>query len=129
MAHQGDEIINPRTGQHMIFRQTGRETGGALLQIETINPPPGQPEPEHVHVLQESSAEVLAGTLHFSVRGDVHVVRAGEKFVIPPYTPHCFWNEGRGDARAIQEFRPVSRTDAFFESLFGMARDGKLNEK
>lgn len=128
MAYQGDEIVNPRTGQRMIFRQTARETGGAFLQIETVNPPHTAMEPEHVHVLQESSATVLTGALHFSVRGEVRVVRAGETIVIPPKTPHRFWNEGEVDAHAIQEFRPALRTDTFFESLFGMAGDGKLNE-
>jgi quercetin dioxygenase-like cupin family protein len=129
LANQGDEIVNPRTGQRMIFRQTARETGGAFLQIETINPPHGAPEPEHVHVVQESRAEVLSGTLYFSVRGEVRAVRAGETIVITQGAPHRFWNEGEIDAHAIQEFRPALRTDAFFESFFGMARDGKQNEK
>ncbi|HKG26725.1 MAG TPA: cupin domain-containing protein [Thermomicrobiales bacterium] len=129
MVHTGQEIVNPRTGQRMIFRQTARDTNGALLQIETVNPPHGSAEPEHVHVRQESSAEVLAGALHFRVRGEVRVVRAGEKIVIPPNTPHNFWNEGEEEARAIQEFRPALRTEDFFETLFGLARDGKLDEK
>lgn len=122
----GDEIVNPRTGQRMIFRRTAAETGGTLLQIETFNPP-GPAEPEHVHPHQESNARVLAGALHFSVRGRVQVVRAGETIVIPANTPHYFWNEGEEVAHAIQEFRPASRTEEFFETYFGLARDGKLN--
>jgi quercetin dioxygenase-like cupin family protein len=129
MAQAGQEIVNPRTGQRMIFRRTARDTGGALLQIETVNPPHGAPEPEHVHVQQESSAAVLSGTLHFRVRDEVRVVRAGETIVIPADTPHRFWNEGPEEARAIQEFRPALRTEDFFETLFGLARDGKLDEK
>lgn len=129
MAHAGKEIINPRTGQRMIFLQTAKDTGGALLQIETVNPPHGPAEPAHVHVRQESSAEVLAGVLHFRVRDDERVVRAGQKIVIPPNTPHSFWNGGEEEARAIQEFRPALRTEDFFETLFALARDGKLNDK
>jgi quercetin dioxygenase-like cupin family protein len=129
MAYAGQEIVNPRTGQRMVFRQTAADTGGALLQIETVNPPHGSAEPAHVHVRQESSAEVLTGALSFRVRGDVRVVRAGEKIVIPPDTPHNFWNEGEEDARAVQEFRPALRTEDFFATLFGLARDGKLDEK
>ena len=129
MAHAGERIVNPRTGQQMIFRQTAGETGGELLRIESVNPPHGPAEPEHVHPRQESSAEVLAGTLHFRVRGDVRVVRAGEKIVIPANAPHHFWNEGDEDARCIQEFRPALRTDLFFETYFALARDGKLDEK
>lgn len=129
MAHAGERIVNPRTGQEMLFRQTARDTDGALLRIESVNPPRGPAEPEHVHPKQESSAEVLAGALHFSVRGKVRVVRAGEKIMIPPNTPHFFWNEGEQDARAIQEFRPATRTEHFFETLFDLAQDGKLDEQ
>jgi quercetin dioxygenase-like cupin family protein len=124
----GDEIVNPRTGQRMIFRQTAGDTGGALLQIETFNPR-GPAEPEHVHPFQESNARVLAGALHFSVRGRVRVVRAGETIVIPANVPHYFWNEGEEVAQAIQELRPALRTEDFFETYFALARDGKLNEQ
>ncbi|MFN8512210.1 MAG: cupin domain-containing protein [Chloroflexia bacterium] len=122
----GEEIVNPRTGQRMIFRQTAGDTGGALLRIETFNPR-GPAEPEHVHPLQESNARVLAGALHFNVRGRVQVVRAGETIVIPANTPHNFWNDGEEVAQAIQEFRPALRTEDFFETYFALARDGKLN--
>ncbi len=127
MTRTCEEIVNPRTGQHMIFRQTAADTDGKLLQIETVNPP-GPAEPLHVHPFQESSAEVLAGTLHFRVFDDVHVVTAGEKIVIPANTPHHFWNEGPDDARAIQEFRPALRTEDFFETYFALARDDKLGK-
>jgi quercetin dioxygenase-like cupin family protein len=113
----------------MIFRKTARDTGGALFQVETINPPHGPAEPEHIHIRQESSAEVVSGALHFSVRGKEQIVRAGEKIVIPANTPHYFWNEGDEDARALQEFRPALKTELFFETLFGLARDGKLTDK
>ena len=122
----GDEIVNPRTGQRMIFRQTAADTSGALVQIETFNPR-GPAEPEHVHPLQESNARVLAGALHFSIRGKVRVVRAGETIVIPSNTPHYFWNEGEEVAHSMQELRPALRTEDFFETYFALAREGKLN--
>ena len=124
----GDEIVNPRTGQRMIFRQAAGETGGALLQIETFNPR-GPAEPEHVHPHQESNARVLAGALHFSIRGQEQVVRAGETIVIPANVPHYFWNAGEEVAHAIQEMRPALRTEDFFETYFALARDGKLDER
>ena len=125
--NSGDEILNPRTGQRMIFRQTAANTGGALLQIETFNPR-GPAEPEHVHPHQESNARVLAGTLHFSIRGKVRAVRAGETIIIPANVPHYFWNEGEEVAHAIQELRPALRTEDFFETYFALVRAGKLNE-
>jgi quercetin dioxygenase-like cupin family protein len=129
MAHTSLNISNPRTGQQMTFLQTARDTGGALLQVETINPPNRAPEPEHVHPRQESRAEVLEGALHFSVQGATRVLTAGEKLTIPANTPHYFWNEGPGDARAIQEFRPALSIEDFFTTWFGLARDGKIDER
>ncbi|MBZ5201886.1 cupin domain-containing protein [Planomicrobium chinense] len=87
-------IINQQSGQRMIFRQTAKDTDGQLLEIESFNPPSTEKEPEHVHPKQESSAEVLSGTVHFSINGRIQIVKAGEKVVIPPGVPHYFWNEG-----------------------------------
>ena len=129
MAYAGEEIVNPRTGQRMIFRTTAADSNGALLRIETMNPAHSPAEPVHVHPCQESSAEVLSGALHFRVRGEDRIVGPGETIVIPPNVPHNFWNEGDVDARAIQEFRPALRTEAFFETYFGLARDGKLDQR
>lgn len=128
MARTGETFVNPCTGQRMRFCRTAGDGDGSVLQIETVNPP-GPAEPEHVHPKQESSAVVLSGTLHFSVRDQTHIVPAGEKIVFPANTPHYFWNEGNEEARAIQEFRPVLRTEDFFVTYFGLAKDGLLNEK
>ena len=41
MAKAGDEIFNPRTGQRMVFL----ETGGRSLRIDTYNPRQASPNP------------------------------------------------------------------------------------
>jgi len=89
MARTDEEIINPRTGQRMIFRQTAADTAGKLLQLETVNPP-GPAEPLHRHPLQKSSAAILSGTLHFRVRDEVRVAGRGDRIVIPANAPHHF---------------------------------------
>lgn len=129
MPTSADTIYNPRTGQWMTFLQTARDTSGDLLRVETVNPPSAHGEPEHVHPRQESRAEVLAGALTFDVAGTVRTVRAGETIVIPANTPHRFWNDGPEDARAIQELRPALRTEEFFRMWFGLAQDGRLDER
>lgn len=129
MARAGDEIFNPRTGQRMVFLETGEETGGRSLWIDTYNPPTGVPEPEHVHPSQESGLEMISGLLRFSVGGEERVVSAGESITIPANTPHYFCNDGEEEAHSMQWFRPSLKTDRFFETLFGLAQDGKLNEE
>jgi quercetin dioxygenase-like cupin family protein len=128
MAYAGQEIENPRTGQRMVFLQTGVETGGELLRIECFNAPTGVDEPEHFHPRQETRVEVLAGTLRFWVDGETHEVTAGDVYTIPAATPHCFGNHSGEEVHWIQEFRPALRSDRFFEALFGLGTRGELDE-
>jgi quercetin dioxygenase-like cupin family protein len=127
MAKQGDSITNKRTGQKMIFLQTGKETNGKLLEIESFNPKSDQREPLHTHPKQESSAKVISGRLHFLVNGKEQIVEAGEQIVIPAGVRHCFWNEDDVVAHSIQRFTPALHIDEFFESFFSLAKDDKLS--
>jgi quercetin dioxygenase-like cupin family protein len=120
------EIHNPRTGQRMRFLDTD-EAPGALLRIETVNPPTAVAEPEHVHPRQESSARVISGTLCFIVEGQERRLGPGDSIAIPAGTPHCFLNDGSEDAVAIQEFRPALRTTELFTTLFTLAEHGKVD--
>ena len=65
MAHQGQQISNPRTGQRMKFLQISPQE----LRIDTLNPPTDVQEPLHVHPHQESGAGVISGSLVFEVAG------------------------------------------------------------
>ncbi|HSF88381.1 MAG TPA: cupin domain-containing protein [Saprospiraceae bacterium] len=129
MAKQGDQIKNARTGQRMIFLQTGKETNGQLLEIESFNPKSDMREPIHVHPKQVSSASVRSGTLHFLVNGREQVIGPGENITIPAGAAHCFWNEDDTEAHSIQQFSPALHIDEFFESFFALANDGKLSDK
>lgn len=128
MSQAQREIRNPRTGQRMRFVLTAAETGGELLRIETVNPPSGVFEPLHVHPHQESRAEVVSGTLRFVVDGHERRLGPGEAITIEADTPHHFANDGSEETVAIQEFRPAMRTAEFFETYFGMAERGELDE-
>lgn len=128
MSQAQREIRNPRTGQRMRFLLTAAETDGELLRIETVNPPGGVFEPVHVHPHQESGAEVVSGTLRFVIDGQERRLGPGEAITIPADTPHHFANDGTEDAVAIQEFRPALRTAQFFETYFGMAERGELDD-
>ena len=112
----------------MIFLKTGRETNGNLLEIDSFNPKTDMREPIHIHPKQESSAAVVSGKLHFLVDGKEQIIGPGERIVIPPGVPHCFWNEDVAEAHSIQRFSPALTIDEFFETFFALSRDGKLNE-
>lgn len=129
MTQVGERMVNPRTGQTMIFQQTARNTNGALLEVETFNEAHRLGEPEHIHPVQESSCEVLSGQLTFRINGVERVLEAGDRVTIPARVPHHFWNSGDEVAHSLQAFRPALRTQQFFETWFGLARDGKLDDK
>jgi hypothetical protein len=113
----------------MVFLETGQETGGQSVRIDSYNPATAVPEPEHVHPFQESGAEVISGSLRFSVGGEERSVKAGESITILANTPHHFWTDGEEEAHSVGWFRPALKTDRFFETFFGLAQAGKLNEK
>jgi hypothetical protein len=122
VAHEGQTIFNPRTGQRMTFVELRDE----LLRTESINPPGGTQEPVHVHPVQESGAEVVSGSLVFEVDGERRVIGPGESITIPADTRHRFWNEGEEDAHSVQFFRPALDIAAFFETLFALAQRDAL---
>ena len=129
MARVGDVLENPVTGQRLVFRATARETGGELLEVESVytKPSPSRP-PDHYHPHQEEHFEVLSGALRVRVGGEERELRRGDVLVVPPATPHEMWAE-RGGTRVSWRTYPALKTEAFFEILWGLARDGKTDER
>ncbi len=118
-------IVNNRTGQRMRFDPSS----GDVLRIECWSPPSTAREPEHTHPKQESRFELLGGELVFEMDGATQTVAAPGTFVIPAGARHRFWNAGAEEAHYVQEFRPALGTRAFFELLFHLANEGRLDEK
>ncbi len=48
--------------------------------------------------------------------------------VVPAGVPHTWWIDGEEDARVLVEFQPALNTETFFETMYGLARDGRLDE-
>lgn len=124
MPHEGQEIVNPQTGQRMQFVAISSEE----LRVESIHPPTDAREPEHIHPHQQSGGEVTSGSLMFEVDGKPRRVAAGESIAIPAHTPHRFWNESGQEARSVQFFRPALEIAGFFETYFELARRGELSD-
>ena len=129
MARAGDTIEHPVAAERIVFLKTARDTDGELLQLDFFMKGGGFVPAEHVHPYQEERFEVLSGTAHFRLRGQERDVGAGETIVVPAGTPHVWWNPGEEEAHLILEYRPALRTETFFETFFGLAKDGKVNSK
>jgi hypothetical protein len=100
-----------------------------LLQVDWIGDPGWTTGPDHVHPLQEERFEVLSGKLGLRVEGVECVLDEGEAVTAPAGSAHAAWNAGDdGEVHALIDFRPALRTESAFETLAGLARDGKTNE-
>jgi mannose-6-phosphate isomerase-like protein (cupin superfamily) len=105
--------------------QSARDTDDGSLRFDYSAPPRANVS-EHVHRFQEERTEVLSGTLGMRVGGQELLLTAGQKAVGPPGVPHAWWNpSGEEEVRFVSGIRPGLEVETFFETLLGLARDGK----
>jgi quercetin dioxygenase-like cupin family protein len=129
MARSGDIIANPVTRERVIFRQTTLETNGELLEFDDILEAGGIGPPEHVHLRQVERFEVITGTMGLRLAGRERILRTGETVSVDPNTAHRWWNAGDDPVCMRTQFRPGLQLEIFFETLFGLAREGQLDAK
>jgi quercetin dioxygenase-like cupin family protein len=129
MIRPGDRLENPVTGEVMIFRRTAKETGAESVVVETIVRPHGFVAAAHVHPFQTERFEVLEGRVGFRIDGKELEAGPGDVAVVPPGTPHRFWNAGEKDARFQVEVRPALQFESLIETMFTLAAQGKTNRR
>ena len=111
----------------LTFLRTAADTNGELLEMEAIYRPVSAAPPAHFHPGQEETFEILSGSLRFVIDGEEKIASTGERVVIPAGTIHLMHNPGTEPARVIWQTRPALRSQQFFETLYGLAMDGKTN--
>jgi quercetin dioxygenase-like cupin family protein len=127
MARAGEQLHDPVQGDSIVFRETARDTGGALLRGVFVVPPRFA-APLHVHPLQEEDFEVLSGTFVIQIEDEHRSLAEGEEATVPPGTPHRFYNEDdQEEGRLLFELRPALNTEILFETLYGLATDGNTD--
>ena len=131
IASRGGPIENPLVGHEFrYFRdrfrilESSRDTDDGSLRGDYFAPP-GAKVPEHIHVGQEESFEVISGTLGVSVGGRELTLSPGQSAVGPPDVPHRWWNPGDEEVYFLVGLRPALHMETVFETWFGLARDGK----
>ena len=135
MAIAGEAFENPVTGERMVFDKTGRDTNGALLEIEFfIQPNMGKGFAAHFHPYFDERFEIIAGSARYRVGTDERATQAGDVFLLHRGIPHVHpWNVGS----EVLHFRKITQldkpdlqwlleTEQFFESLYALAQQGKI---
>ena len=129
MIRPGDRLENPVTGEVLVFHRTAEETGGESVLVEVIVRPRGFVAAGHVHPFQTERFEVLEGRLGLRIGGKEFEAGPGEVAVVPPGTPHRFWNAGEDQARFQCEVSPALQFESLIETMFTLAAQGKTNRK
>jgi UDP-N-acetylglucosamine:LPS N-acetylglucosamine transferase/quercetin dioxygenase-like cupin family protein len=129
-ALSGRVIDNPISGERMLIRESGAQTGGRLLSFDLYLPPGAHVPARHVHPTQEEQFTVLAGCMRFQLGrfgplgGRTIMAHAGDTVRVPAGTAHWFGNAGAGVSHARVEARPALRLEEAFETAAAMGRAG-----
>ncbi len=121
-------ISNPGSGQTIRFIQTGRDTGGRLLEMESVYSSHSKEPVAHYHPQQEEEFTVEEGTISVRLNGELRILQQGEQLVIPANTVHSMWNHSDQQSRVNWKVRPALDTEYLLETGMGLAADGKVNE-
>jgi quercetin dioxygenase-like cupin family protein len=126
MAAKGQILTNPLTGDSFEFLETARDTGGERVTIRSVVRRKGMLVPNHLHVLQDESFEILSGTLTYYFEGKLHTATAGEKVLLPKNKAHNHFNNSDEPVTYIHTVTPALDFEHLIENLVGLAADGKM---
>ena len=129
MARVGQTIEHPLSGEQLTFLETAGTTGGDLLKISVEMAPGGTLGRAHVHPRAQEEFEVLAGRIQVKTSGKTLVAEAGESVIVPRGADHIWGNPFDDPATITVAIRPALKLETFFETVFGLASDGRLNAK
>ena len=129
MISAGDQLVNPVTGETLIFHETSATTNGEYVLVETIVQPGGSVAAAHVHPQQSERFEVVSGKLGMKAGRKKLELGPGESMLVEPGTAHRFWNAGDTGVRFVCEIRPAQEFERLIETMFSLAADGKTNRK
>jgi quercetin dioxygenase-like cupin family protein len=120
------EIVNPVSGERIVIRTSGAETGGRLLVFDLCLPPAAHVPAGHTHPMQVERFTVLAGRVRFTLGRRAILAAAGDVVEVPSGTPHWFGNAGPDAAHLRVEVRPALRTEELLRASAAMAVAGSF---
>lgn len=125
MPTKGQTIINPTNDDTYEFLETANDTNGERVTMKAIIRSKGQLVPNHFHVFQDETFEVISGQLTVLLEGQTHILSAGEKITLPKNIPHNHYNNDHTPVTYLHSVTPALDFDFLIENLVGLAADGK----
>lgn len=122
-------IENPVVQDKVTFLETFEETGGAYSLI-LVDLAPGGGNSDHYHDTIEEEFEAVNGDLTVVVNGETLTLKPGEKHKVNFYELHAFYNRTTERIQFKVKISPGSKDfEQFLQILYGLARDGKTDDK
>ncbi len=137
MLPTGTTIINPTTGIQITLLEAGAETGQQGFAVEyLIQPRMGKDAVGHLHAWWTEEFTILEGVARYALGGKEQTAQPGATLVFPAGVAHLHpWSGGDSLLRVRQRTRfaypsPQAVTDTLdvYATLYGLARDGKVNK-
>jgi quercetin dioxygenase-like cupin family protein len=125
----GEIYENRVQGDRIVVREGSEDTDGERFVGDLYIQPGGAVAGKHVHAYITERFEVLAGSVRFHFDGRDQVAGPGRGVEVPPGVVHDWWNVGEDEAHVLVEVRPAERFELMIQSLYGLANDGKTNER
>jgi quercetin dioxygenase-like cupin family protein len=127
MAFKGKIINNNKTGQQITFLQTSDDTGGELLEMESLFQPHSTEPVPHYHPLQQEDCTVVEGEISVCTNGQLLILKAGDTVHVKRNQVHSMWNHSDKPARVNWKVSPASDTEYFLENGIGIANEKRTN--
>ncbi|MEO8272938.1 MAG: cupin domain-containing protein [Chloroflexota bacterium] len=125
---EDNPLADPVTGERIVFRKRGRDTGGELLEVTLYSAPTGFVPSAHLHPNQEERLEISGAPMTVRIGDQERIYEPGEVAIVPPGVPHVVFNATDQHITALMQFRPALDTETMFETYFGLAGDGKVGK-
>ena len=129
MASTNKRIRNPKTGQEIRFIHTARDTGGELLEMESVYNAHSKEPAAHYHPHQVEDFTVVSGQLTVRIDGRVKILNSGDVLHIPRNKVHSMWNASDEKTIVNWKVRPAMDTEYLLETVNGLAAEGKTNNE
>ncbi len=123
---EGRVIDNSISGERIVIRKSGAQTGGRVLAFDLFLPPGAHVPAGHVHPVQEERFTVVAGHMRFRLGRRTILAGPGQTVRVPPGTPHWFGNDGTDVALTRVAVRPALRMEELLHRTGLLGEQGHL---
>jgi quercetin dioxygenase-like cupin family protein len=126
-SRRGQVFTNPSTGERVVLLTDPETSPERALVGHLFVAPGGRVAAPHVHPVATERFLVLAGRVGFQLGTERSVLGAGQSCEVPPGTLHDWWQVGEDEAQVLVDVAPGERFVQVVATLFGLARDRKVN--